>query len=192
MNASTVQARVLVDELTRCGITDFVLAPGSRSAPLALALAAAEQRGEIVLHVRLDERSAGYLALGLGKVSGVPAAVVTTSGTAAVNLHPAIVEADESNIPLIVLTADRPPALRGVGANQSIEQTQIFGSAVRLVVDLAVASESAPDIRYWRSTVSRVVAAATDAWRPGPVHVNIPFADPLVPDALDDDAPATA
>ncbi len=192
MNASTVQARVLVDELTRCGVTDFVLAPGSRSAPLALALAAAEQRGEIVLHVRLDERSAGYLALGLGKVSGVPAAVVTTSGTAAVNLHPAIVEAYESNIPLIVLTADRPPALRGVGANQSIEQTQIFGSAVRLVVDLAVASESAPDIRYWRSTVSRVVAAATDSWRPGPVHVNIPFADPLVPDGLDDDAPATA
>ncbi|MDA3021658.1 MAG: 2-succinyl-5-enolpyruvyl-6-hydroxy-3-cyclohexene-1-carboxylic-acid synthase [Actinomycetota bacterium] len=192
MNASTVQARVLVDELTRCGITDFVLAPGSRSAPLALALAAAEQRGEIVLHVRLDERSAGFLALGLGKVSGVPAVVVTTSGTAAVNLHPAIVEADESNIPLIALTADRPPALRGVGANQSIEQTQIFGSSVRLAVDLAVAAEPARDTPYWRSTVSRVVAAATDAWRPGPVHVNIPFADPLVPDVLDDDAPVTA
>ncbi|MSO26921.1 MAG: 2-succinyl-5-enolpyruvyl-6-hydroxy-3-cyclohexene-1-carboxylic-acid synthase [Candidatus Nanopelagicales bacterium] len=192
MNASTVQARVFVDELIRCGITDFVLAPGSRSAPLAFVLAAAEQRGEIVLHVRLDERSAGYLALGLGKASGVPAVVVTTSGTAAINLHPAVVEADHSNIPLIALTADRPPSLRGVGANQSIAQTDIYGPSVRLAVDMAVAVDAGQEMRYWRSTVSRVVAAATDAWHPGPVHVNMPFADPLVPDAVDDDEPAAA
>lgn len=192
MNASTVQARVFVDELIRCGITDYVLAPGSRSAPLAFALAAAEQRGEIVLHVRLDERSAGYLALGLGKVSGVPAVVVTTSGTAAVNLHPAVVEADESNIPLIALTADRPPLLRGVGANQSIAQSDVYGGSVRLAIDLGVGVDPAKDVRYWRSSVSRVVAAATDAWRPGPVHVNMPFADPLVPDLIDDDTPVTA
>ncbi len=192
MNASTLQARVLVDELIRCGITDFVLSPGSRSAPLAFALAAAEKRGEIFLHVRLDERSAGYLALGLGKVSGVPAVVVTTSGTAAINLHPAVVEADHSNIPMITLTADRPPVLRGVGANQTIAQADIFGTSVRLAVDMAVAVSGEQEIRYWRSTMSRVVAASTDAWHPGPVHVNMPFADPLVPDVLDEDAPATA
>jgi len=110
----------VVDELIRCGVSDAVLAPGSRSAPLAMALAQAEARGEITLHVRIDERSAGYLALGLGKVSGVPAAVITTSGTAAVNLHPAMVEADLADVPLLAITADRPPALRGVGANQAI------------------------------------------------------------------------
>ena len=110
----------MVDEFLRCGITDAVLSPGSRSTPLAMALAAAEERGEITLHVRLDERSAGYLAVGIAKVTGVPAIVVTTSGTAAVNLHPAIVEADQSAIPLIAVTADRPPQLRGIGANQTI------------------------------------------------------------------------
>ena len=108
MNPSTTAARIMIDEFVRCGITDFVVAPGSRSAPLAMALAAAELRGELTLHVRLDERTAGYLALGLAKVSGVPAVVVTTSGTAAVNLHPAMVEADHSNIALISVTADRP------------------------------------------------------------------------------------
>ena len=103
----------MVDEFLRCGVTDAVLSPGSRSTPLAMALAVAEARGEIVLHVRLDERSAGYLAVGIAKVTGVPAIVVTTSGTAAVNLHPAIVEADQSGIPLIAVTADRPPQLFG-------------------------------------------------------------------------------
>ena len=113
MNPSTAQAKVMVDELIRCGVSDVVVAPGSRSAALAIAFAEAEARGEIVLHVRVDERTAGFLALGLGKVSGVPAVVLTTSGTAAVNLHPAIIEADLSNVPLIALTADRPPALAG-------------------------------------------------------------------------------
>ena len=193
MNPSTIQARVVVDELIRCGVTDIVLAPGSRSAPLAMALARAEARGEITLHVRIDERSAGYLALGIGKVSGVPAAVVTTSGTAAVNLHPAMVEAHESQVPLLAITADRPPVLRGVGANQSIEQAGVFGVSSRLSVDMATADASAmdPDAaalhnRYWRSTISRAVAVATDSSAPGPVHLNMPFADPLVPDAQDD------
>ena len=104
MNPSTAQARVMVDELVRCGVTDVVLAPGSRSTPLAIAVAEAEQRGDVALHVRLDERSAGYLALGLAKVTGIPAAVITTSGTAAVNLHPAVVEADQSGIPLLAVT----------------------------------------------------------------------------------------
>lgn len=184
MNPSTAQARVLVDEFIRCGVADAVLAPGSRSTPLAIALADAEERGEISLHVRVDERSAGFLALGLSKVSGLPTIVVTTSGTAAVNLHPAIVEADESSISLIALTADRPPQLRDVGANQSIRQTQVFGESVRSQHDMAVASldDLSAANRYWRSTAARAVATATDSLAPGPVHLNIPFADPLVPD----------
>jgi 2-succinyl-5-enolpyruvyl-6-hydroxy-3-cyclohexene-1-carboxylate synthase len=176
----------MVDEFLRCGITDAVLSPGSRSTPLAIALAEAEARGDLTLHVRLDERTAGYLAIGLAKVTGVPAIVVTTSGTAAVNLHPAIVEAEQSGVPLIAVTADRPPQLRGVGANQTIRQTRVFGDDVRLVVDMATAVAERGAVRYWRSTVARVVAAATDAVRPGPVHLNVPFAEPLVPDGDED------
>jgi 2-succinyl-5-enolpyruvyl-6-hydroxy-3-cyclohexene-1-carboxylate synthase len=175
----------MVDEFLRCGVTDAVLSPGSRSTPLAMALAAAEARGELALHVRLDERTAGYLAIGLAKVTGIPAIVVTTSGTAAVNLHPAIIEAEQSGVPLIALTADRPPQLRGIGANQTIRQAGLFGDGVRLAVDMAVAVEEAGAVRYWRSTVARVVAAATEAVRPGPVHLNVPFAEPLVPDGDD-------
>ncbi len=185
MNPSTAQATVMVDEFLRCGITDAVVSPGSRSTPLAMALAAAEARGELALHVRLDERSAGYFAVGLAKVTGIPAIVVTTSGTAAVNLHPAIVEADQSAVPIIAVTADRPPELRGVGANQTIRQASVFGGDVRLAVDMSVATERLGAVRYWRSTVARTVAAATDAVRPGPVHLNVPFAEPLVPDGDD-------
>lgn len=185
MNPSTAQATAMVDEFLRCGITDAVLSPGSRSTPLAMALAAAEARGELTLHVRLDERSAGYLAVGIAKVTGIPAIVVTTSGTAAVNLHPAIVEADQSAIPLIAVTADRPPQLRGVGANQTIRQASVFGGDVRLTVDMSPAVEALGQVRYWRSTVARVVAASTDAVRPGPVHLNVPFAEPLTPDGDD-------
>lgn len=187
MNPSTAQATVMVDEFLRCGVTDAVLAPGSRSTPLAMALAAAEERGEIVLHVRLDERSAGYLAVGIAKVTGVPPIIVTTSGTAAVNLHPALVEADQSSIPIIAVTADRPPQLRGVGANQTIRQAGLYGTDVRLAVDMATATDAPTgQVRYWRSTVARVVAASTDAVRPGPVHLNVPFAEPLSPDGDDD------
>jgi 2-succinyl-5-enolpyruvyl-6-hydroxy-3-cyclohexene-1-carboxylate synthase len=183
VNPSTAQATVMVDEFLRCGVTDAVLAPGSRSTPLAMALAAAEERGEITLHVRLDERSAGYLAVGIAKVTGVPPIIVTTSGTAAVNLHPALVEAEQSSIPLIAVTADRPPQLRGVGANQTIRQAGVFGGDVRLAVDMATATDAPTgQVRYWRSTVARVVAASTDAVRPGPVHLNVPFAEPLAPD----------
>jgi 2-succinyl-5-enolpyruvyl-6-hydroxy-3-cyclohexene-1-carboxylate synthase len=171
----------MIDEFVRCGVTDAVLSPGSRSTALAIALAEAEVRGEITLHVRLDERTAGYLAVGIAKVTGIPALVVTTSGTAAVNLHPAIVEADQSGIPLIAITADRPPQLRGVGANQTINQDSLFGRDVRLAIDMATAQQQPGYVRYWRSTVARVIAASTDAMRPGPVHVNAPFVEPLVP-----------
>jgi len=143
----------MVDEFLRCGVTDAVLSPGSRSTPLALALAAAEERGEITLHVRLDERSAGYLAVGIAKVTGVPPIVVTTSGTAAVNLHAAVVEADQSSIPMIAVTADRPPQLRGVGANQTIHQAGVYGGDVRLAIDMSTAaSGQLGQVRYWRST----------------------------------------
>jgi len=182
VNPSTAQALVMVDEFIRCGITDAIVSPGSRSAPLAMALAEAEQRGEISLHVRLDERVAGFLAVGIAKVTGVPPLVVTTSGTAAVNLHPAVVEADLSGVPLIVMTADRPPQLRGVGANQVIRQPGMFGTDVRTCIDMATATRQPGGVRYWRSTAARAVAAATDAMRPGPVHLNVSFADPLVPD----------
>ena len=175
----------MVDEFIRCGLTDAIVSPGSRSAPLAMALAQAEQRGEITLHVRLDERSAGFLAIGIAKVTGVPPIIVTTSGTAAVNLHPAVVEADQSGVPLVVITADRPPQLRGVGANQVIRQPGMFGSDVRASIDMATATRQPGGVRYWRSTAARAVAAATDAMRPGPVHLNVSFADPLVPDGDD-------
>jgi len=180
-------ARVIVDELIRCGVTDVVLAPGSRSAGLALALATAESRGDLTLHVRVDERTAGFLALGLGKVSGVPAVVVTTSGTAVANLLPAVVEASHSNVPLIALTADRPASMRGIGANQTIDQVGIFGTSVREFIDLAAPSTAMDDgslaaqNRVWRSTIARAVASTTDVTRSGPVHVNAQFVEPLVP-----------
>ena len=180
MEPSSAQAKVMVDELIRCGVSDVVLAPGSRSAPLALELAAACARLDIRLHVRLDERVAGFVALGLGKATGIPAAVVTTSGTSVANLLPAVIEADESFTPLLVLTADRPPALRGVGANQTIDQVKIFGGFVRDSVDMGVASVSEGQVRYWRSIVARAIAISTDSADPGPVHINIPFAMPLL------------
>ena len=180
MEPSVAQALVMVDELIRCGVTDVVLGVGSRSAPLALAVAAAEERGDLRVHVRVDERVAGFLAMGIGKASGVPAAVITTSGTAVANLLPAVVEAHESRVPLLVITADRPPRLRHVGANQSIEQSHIFDDYVKVTVDMGTAHDSLESNRYWRSTVARCVAAATDSIDPGPVHLNVPFDAPLV------------
>ena len=131
MNPSTALARVLVDELVRGGVREAVLCPGSRNAPLSFALHDADRQGRLRLHVRIDERTAGFLALGLAKASGRPVPVVTTSGTAAVNLHPAVVEADYSRVPLVVLTADRPAELRGTGANQTIDQVNLYGGSVR-------------------------------------------------------------
>lgn len=180
MEPPIAQALVMVDELIRCGVTDVVLGVGSRSAPLALAVAAAEERGELRLHVRVDERVAGFLAMGIGKATGVPAAVITTSGTAVANLLPAVIEAHESRVPLVVITADRPPRLRQVGANQTIDQPGIFTGFVRAATDMNTAHESPELNRYWRSTVSRVVARATDSIDPGPVHLNAPFDGPLV------------
>jgi len=180
MNPSTAQATVIVDELVRWGVTDAVLCPGSRNAPLALALHAADAAGRLRLHVRIDERTAGFLALGLALRSGRPVPVCTTSGTAVANLHPAVLEASHAGVGLLVLTADRPPGLIGTGANQTIVQPGIFGAAVRLAVNAGVATDPATEHPRWRAQVGRAVAAARGS-RPGPVHLNLPFAEPLVP-----------
>jgi 2-succinyl-5-enolpyruvyl-6-hydroxy-3-cyclohexene-1-carboxylate synthase len=188
VNPATAHAQVIVDELARCGITDAVLCPGSRNAPLAFALHAADAAGRLRLHVRIDERTAGFLALGLALRSGRPVPVVTTSGTAVANLHPAVLEASHAGVPLVVLTADRPPQLIGTGANQTITQPGIFGGAVRLALTAAPAVDPVRENGSWRAAVDRAVAAALGA-PAGPVHVNVPFAEPLVPSG-GDDAPA--
>ena len=186
MNPSTAMARVIVDELVAAGVSEIVLAPGSRSASLALAIAAADARGELRLHVRVDERSAAFLALGLAKVSGDPVAVVTTSGTAVANLAPAMVEASYSGVPVIAVTADRPPELRDTGASQTIDQSRFFDGIVRWSHDLGVAEPREGQVRYWRSVVARAVAVSTEAANSGPVHLNVPFRDPLVPTGDDE------
>jgi 2-succinyl-5-enolpyruvyl-6-hydroxy-3-cyclohexene-1-carboxylate synthase len=170
--------RLLLDELVRSGMREVVVAPGSRSAPLAYAAAEQAQAGRVRLHVRIDERSAAFLALGLAKVSRLPVAVICTSGTAAANFHPAVLEASESGIPLVVLTADRPAELRGVGANQTVDQNRLYGGAIRAYLELA----DAPDLEtYVRSSTARLVAAATGTLTgdPGPVQLNIPLREPL-------------
>lgn len=191
-NPSTAQARVLVDELVRHGIRDAVLCPGSRSAPLALALAAAERRGRIRLHVRLDERGAGYLALGLAAGSRTAVPVVVTSGTAVANLHPAMVEAAHSGVPVLALTANRPPELRGTGANQTIDQVGLFGPHARAVVELGAATDPEAEHRHWRAALGRAVLTATAPTDPGPVQVDIAFREPLVPGVGDEDAAGAA
>ncbi|MHA6792587.1 2-succinyl-5-enolpyruvyl-6-hydroxy-3-cyclohexene-1-carboxylic-acid synthase [Pseudonocardia bannensis] len=191
MNPSTAQAQVIVDEMVRCGVTDAVLCPGSRNAPLSFALHAADAAGRLRLHVRIDERTAGFLALGLALGSGRPVPVCTTSGTAVANLHPAVLEASYAGVPLLALTADRPPQLIGTGASQAIAQPGIFGDAVRLAVTAAVADRVVGEQGRWRSTVDRAVAAATGALGgpPGPVQLNLPFAEPLVPEPAGADWP---
>jgi 2-succinyl-5-enolpyruvyl-6-hydroxy-3-cyclohexene-1-carboxylate synthase len=190
VNPSTAFARVLVDELLRGGVTDAVLAPGSRSAPVALALAAAERAGRLRLHVRIDERTAAFLALGLAKASARPVPVLTTSGTAAAHLHAAVLEADASGVPLLALTADRPPELRGTGANQTIAQPGLYGGAVRWAADVGVpeAGREAAQNRYWRSLVAKALITASGALSgdPGPVHLNLALREPLLPGEDDD------
>jgi len=189
VNPSTALARAVVQQLAASGVREVVLCPGSRSAPLAYALHAADAAGLLRLHVRHDERVAGFTALGLARGGGAPAAVVTTSGTAVANLHPAVLEAAESGVPLVVLSADRPHALRGTWANQTTAlQAGLFGAAARLALDLPVPREGEPPARVeatWRAGVADLVATARgdrDA-RPGPVHGDLALADPLVPDA---------
>ena len=188
MNPSTALAVTLADELIRCGMTEVVVAPGSRSAPLAMAFHRRAEAGDLRLHVRIDERSAAYLALGLAKASGRPAAVLCTSGTAAASFHPAVIEASESGVPMLVLTADRPPELRGTGANQAIDQIKLYGDAVRWFAEVGVPEDRPGQVGYWRSLACRAWGSATGAagGPAGPVHLNLAFRDPLVPDRAGD------
>jgi 2-succinyl-5-enolpyruvyl-6-hydroxy-3-cyclohexene-1-carboxylate synthase len=188
VNPSTAQARVVVDELIRGGVRDVVLCPGSRNAPLAFALQDADRADRIRLHVRIDERTAGFLAIGLAIAAGTPVCVAMTSGTAVANLGPAVVEANYARVPLIVLSANRPYEMLGTGANQTMEQLGYFGTQVRATISLGLA-EDAPERMdalnaTWRSATCRVLAAATGARsaNAGPVHFDIPLREPLVPD----------
>ncbi|MGB5935881.1 MAG: 2-succinyl-5-enolpyruvyl-6-hydroxy-3-cyclohexene-1-carboxylic-acid synthase [Ornithinimicrobium sp.] len=183
MNASTALATVLIDEWVRCGVTEVVVCPGSRSAPLAYAALEAEQAGRLRLHVRVDERSAGFLALGLAKLSWQPTVVIMTSGTAVANLHPAVLEASHACVPMIVMSADRPAELRGTGANQTTVQPGIFAGPVRFEHDQPPAQGRIGEQASWRSTVCRCYAAAVGrAGDAGPVHLNVALRDPLAPD----------
>ncbi|MBI3160170.1 MAG: 2-succinyl-5-enolpyruvyl-6-hydroxy-3-cyclohexene-1-carboxylic-acid synthase [Chloroflexi bacterium] len=184
-NRNMLLARMWVDELMRADLAGVCIAPGSRSTPLAIAFA---EQSVLPVYVHLDERSAAFFALGLALAQGKPAAVLCTSGTAAANLFPAIIEANLAEVPLIVMTADRPPALRDSGANQTMDQIKLFGNHVRWFVDLPIAEREPADhaLRAVRTLAARVVAKSHGP-RPGPVHVNIPFDKPLEPSLRPDD-----
>ena len=185
-NRNELWGRVLMDELARCGLQYVIVSPGSRSTPLVLA-AATDARFRVT--AQIDERSAGFMGLGVGKTTGAPAALITTSGTAVANLLPAVVEAAQSETPLILLTADRPPWLRGADANQTIEQRGIFRGYVRLFEELFPGEASEQGLRHLRSVACRAVAAALGD-PAGPVHLNLPFAKPLEPTPVPGDLPA--
>lgn len=192
MNPSTTQARVVVDELIRGGVRDVVLCPGSRNAPLAFALRDADAAGRVRLHVRIDERTAGYLAIGLAVAEQAPVPIVMTSGTAVANLGPAVAEANYARVPLIVMSANRPYELLGTGANQTMEQLGYFDTQVRAAISLGLAEGGTEKIAdqnaRWRSAVCRVLVAATGARsaNAGPVQFDIPLREPLVPDPESD------
>ncbi len=169
--------RAFVDELRRCGVRDACTSPGSRSTPLVLSLARSRLRA--TSHV--DERSAGFFALGLAKASGVPAVLACTSGTAAANYAPAVIEAWEARVPLLVLTADRPPELREIGAGQTIDQLGLYGSAAKWFFDVDDHPASPARVRWLRQLACRAFWTAV-ADRPGPVHLNFALREPLLPD----------
>ena len=177
-NANTALASAFVEELARGGLRQAVVSPGSRSTPLAVAL---WRRPEIEVTVILDERSAAFFALGAAQATGLPVAMLCTSGTAAANYHPAICEADESAIPLIALTADRPPELRGIGAGQTIDQLKLYGSSVRWFCEVGTHDADDDGLLHYRSVACRALAVARGEQRSGPVHLNLPWREPLAP-----------
>ena len=181
-NANTALASAFVEELARCGLRHAVLSPGSRSTPLAVAL---WRQAEIEVTVIVDERSAGFFALGAAQASRAPVAILCTSGTAAANLHPAICEADQSAVPLIVLTADRPPELREIGAGQTIDQLKLYGSSVRWFCEVGTHAADDAGLLHYRSTACRAFATARGEPRPGPVHLNLAWREPLAPVPVD-------
>jgi 2-succinyl-5-enolpyruvyl-6-hydroxy-3-cyclohexene-1-carboxylate synthase len=188
-NRNTALASAMVEELARCGVRHAVLSPGSRSTPLALAL---WRQPAIEVTVIVDERSAGFFALGAAQASGQPAAVLCTSGTAAANLHPAVCEADEAAVPLIALTADRPPELREMGAGQTMDQLKLYGEAVRWFCEVGTHEADDAGLLHFRSVACRAYAAARGEPRPGPVQLNVAFRDPLGPEPHPEDLTATS
>jgi 2-succinyl-5-enolpyruvyl-6-hydroxy-3-cyclohexene-1-carboxylate synthase len=177
-NRNTALASAMAEELARSGVRRAVISPGSRSTPLAVAL---WRQPDIDVNVILDERSAGFFALGTALATALPAVVLCTSGSAAANLHPAVVEADEAGVPLIVLTADRPPELRGIGAGQTIDQLKLYGEAVRWFCEVGTHEADDDGLRHFRSVACRAYASARGDPRPGPVHLNVPWREPLAP-----------
>ena len=171
INPSTLLARVIVRQIIEAGVTDVVISPGSRNAPLSMAFHQARVKGLINLHIRIDERTAAFFALGIAKASGRPVPIVCTSGTAVANYHPAVLEASHTNVPLLILTADRPASLRKTGANQTTEQARIFGKAVRYFADIS-GSVYPMELPF-------------NSLQSGPVHLNIQFEEPLVGDKSD-------
>jgi 2-succinyl-5-enolpyruvyl-6-hydroxy-3-cyclohexene-1-carboxylate synthase len=171
MSEATTLARVIVRQIIESGIKDVVISPGSRNAPLSIAFYQASKKGLIKLHVRIDERTAAFFALGVAKASGLPVPIVCTSGTAVANYHPAVLEASHTNQPLLVLTADRPARLRKTGANQTTEQARIFGKAVRYFADI--------------SGSAYPMELPFNSLQSGPVHLNIQFDEPLIGGADD-------
>lgn len=186
MLEATETARGVVAAFIKAGIKNFVLCPGSRSAPLALALAAAEQAGLISLEVEIDERVAAFIALGMGK-AGQPAAVVTTSGTAVANLHPAVAEALHSGLPLLLLTADRPPELQQVRANQTTDHCALLAASVKYQVQIPPPAVNLAQLENQITRAVRIMLGQgiAGASGPGPVHINIGFRPPLIPEDLE-------
>jgi 2-succinyl-5-enolpyruvyl-6-hydroxy-3-cyclohexene-1-carboxylate synthase len=187
-NANTALASAFTEELARGGLRRAVISPGSRSTPLAVAL---WRQPEIEVTVVVDERSAGFFALGAAQGGGEPVALLCTSGTAVVNYHPAVCEADESALPLIVLSADRPPELRGIGAGQTIDQIKPFGSSVRWFCEVGTHEADDDGLLHYRSLACRALATSRGETRPGPVHLNLPWREPLAPVAVEDAVTAT-
>src|SRR4051812_4478559 len=168
--------RAFADELARCGIAGAVTSPGSRSTPLVLALV---RDGRFPCFSQVDERTAGFFALGIAKATGRPAVLACTSGTAAANYLPAVVEAREARVPLVVLTADRPPELRDVGAGQTVDQVKLYGDFAKWFVEVGVHDHTPERQRWIRALACRAVWTAMER-RPGPVHLNVPLREPLV------------
>ncbi|MGN6427221.1 MAG: 2-succinyl-5-enolpyruvyl-6-hydroxy-3-cyclohexene-1-carboxylic-acid synthase [Leifsonia sp.] len=180
-NPATDLAVALLAGFVRAGVRHIVVSPGSRSQALALAAAELERNGSARLHVRIDERVGGFVALGVGRETGVPAVVLTTSGTATANLHPAVLEAHEAGVPLIVVTADRPAELRGIRSNQTTRQVGLFGDVVRLARDVpapAGGEDELAEANVLALAAVRAAVGADDA-DPGPVHLNVAFREPL-------------
>src|SRR3979411_2699529 len=174
MDVTQSFAATFVDELAAQGVEFACVSPGSRSAPIAIAL---QRHPKIQVYMHIDERSGSFFGVGLAKVTGKPVVLLCTSGTAAAEFHPAVVEASYSGTPLIVLTADRPPELQDVGANQAIDQQRLYGSAVRWFFDPGPPVEGPNAPRQRRRLAARAYAEAA----PGPVHITLPFREPLVP-----------